>query len=142
MSGLVAAFAQAPLRVMLVTGGHDHEPTFYSAFIGQKDFVTNVNPHPVAYKNSLAKYDVIVLYDMVQEIPDAQKANLKAFAESGKGLVVLHHALVSFSEWPWYRELVGGQYLGRRHRLTSMTKSWTSRRPSITRLREGSGTFT
>ena len=32
-----AAFAQAPLRVMLVTGGHDHAPSFYSVFAEQKD---------------------------------------------------------------------------------------------------------
>jgi type 1 glutamine amidotransferase len=106
----LTAFAQNPVRVLLVTGGHDHEPTFYSVFAGQKDFTTNVNPHPVAYKGSLSKYDVIVMYDMVQELPAAQKDNLKAFAESGKGLVVLHHALVNFNDWPWYRELAGGQY--------------------------------
>jgi type 1 glutamine amidotransferase len=106
-----AAFAQAPLKVMLVTGGHDHAPSFYSVFTEQKDMVTNVNPHPIAYKNSLAKYDVVVLYDMVDDLPEAQKSHLKAFAESGKGLVVLHHALVSFQDWPWYRETIGGQYL-------------------------------
>lgn len=105
----LAMFAQKPVRVLLVTGGHDHEPTFYSVFAGQKEFVTNVNPHPVAY-SSLSRYDVVVMYDMVQELPAAQKDNLKAFAESGKGVVVLHHALVSFNDWPWYRELVGGQY--------------------------------
>ncbi len=103
-------FAQAPVKVLLVTGGHDHEPTFYSVFAGHKELATNVNPHPVAYKSSLSKYDVVVLYDMVQELPAVQKDNLKAFAESGKGLVILHHALVSFNEWPWYRELTGGQY--------------------------------
>jgi type 1 glutamine amidotransferase len=106
----ISAFAQAPLRVLLVTGGHDHEPSFYSVFAGQKDIVTNVNPHPVAYNGSLDRYDVIVLYDMVQEIPEPQKARLKAFVESGKGLVVLHHALVSFENWPWYRETTGAQY--------------------------------
>lgn len=106
----VAGFGQAPLQVMLVTGGHAHEPTLYTVFTGQKDFITNVNPHPIAYKNSLAKYDVVVLYDIVQDLPEAQKANLKAFVESGKGLVVLHHALVSFNDWPWYRETIGGQY--------------------------------
>jgi hypothetical protein len=53
-------FAQAPLRVMLVTGGHDHEPTFYSVFAEQKDIVTNVNPHPMS-GGSLDRYDVVVL---------------------------------------------------------------------------------
>ena len=105
------AFAQTPLKVMLITGGHDHAPTFYSVFNEQKDMVTNVNPHPVAYKNSLAKYDVAVLYDMVDDLPEDQKDHLRAFVESGKGLVVLHHSLVSFQDWPWYRETIGGQYL-------------------------------
>lgn len=102
--------AQAPLKVLLVTGGHDHDPAFYSVFAGQKDFQTNVNPHPAAYQGSLARYDVVVLYDMVQGLPEAQREKLKAFAESGKGLVVLHHAIVSFNDWPWYRETIGGQY--------------------------------
>jgi type 1 glutamine amidotransferase len=104
------AFAQSPLQVLLVTGGHDHEPTFYSVFTGQKDVVTNVNPHPVAYNGRLDRYDVIVMYDMVQDLPEAQKTRLKAFLESGKGLVVLHHAVVSFENWPWYRETIGAQY--------------------------------
>src|SRR3954471_15778773 len=106
----VGACAQAPLKVLLVTGGHDHEPTFYSAFVGQKDFLTTVNPHPIAYKSSLARYDVVVMYDMIQDLPDAQKSNLQAFVESGKGLVVLHHALVNFNAWSWYRDMIGGQY--------------------------------
>ena len=106
----VLVFAQAPLRVMLVTGGHDHEPTFYSVFAEQKDIVTNVNPHPMS-GSSLERYDVVVLYDMVQELSDARKARLQEFVESGKGLVVLHHALVSHASWPWYRETIGGQYI-------------------------------
>ena len=106
----LCANAQEPLRVLLVTGGHDHEPSFYSVFAQQKDIVTNVNPHPVAYNGRLDRYDVIVMYDMVQDMPEAQKTRLKAFAESGKGLVVLHHAVVSFENWPWYREAIGAQY--------------------------------
>ena len=107
----IGAYAEAPLQVLLVTGGHDHAPSFYSVFAAQKDIVTNVNPHPVAYNGRLDRYDVIVLYDMVQDLPEPQKARLKAFAESGKGLVVLHHAVVSFESWPWYRETIGAQYL-------------------------------
>lgn len=105
-----SALAQEPLRVLLVTGGHDHEPSFYSVFNEQKDIVTNVNPHPVAYNGSLDRYDVVVLYDMVQDLPERQKDRLKAFVDAGKGLVVLHHAVVSFENWPWYRETIGAQY--------------------------------
>ena len=107
----LSAFGQAPLRALLVTGGHDHEPSFYAVFADHKDIATTINPHPVAYKGSLDRYDVIVLYDMVQDLPEQQKQRFRAFVESGKGLVVLHHALVSFENWPWYRETIGAQYL-------------------------------
>lgn len=105
--------AENPVRVELVTGGHDHDATLYPLFEGHADIVTTVNPHPDAYKGDLRKrYDVLALYDMVQEIPEKQRENLRTFVESGKGLVVLHHAIADFNSWPWwYEEVVGGKYL-------------------------------
>ena len=50
------------LRVLLVTGGHDHESSFYGVFEGHRDLCVNVDPHPVAFRNDLRKsYDVLVL---------------------------------------------------------------------------------
>ena len=101
------------VRVLLVTGGHDHDGTLYAMFEGQPDIRAAVNPHPIAYNRDLVKqHDVIVLYDMVQEIPEKQKNNLVAFLEGGKGLVVLHHAVADFNDWTWWsEEVVGGKYL-------------------------------
>jgi len=49
---------------------------------------------------------------MVQEISDQAKANLRNYLESGKGLVVLHHAIASYQDWPWwYEQVVGGRYI-------------------------------
>ncbi|MFN7920240.1 MAG: ThuA domain-containing protein [Bryobacteraceae bacterium] len=103
--------AQAP-RVTIVTGGHDHEPSFYAVFDAPR-IKARVDPHPVAFTRDLRRNtDVLVLYDMLQDIPEAQRANLRQFAEAGKGIVVLHHALCSYNGWEWYwRELVGGSYL-------------------------------
>ena len=40
------------------------------------------------------KYDVIVLYDLVQEISEGQKQNMvRLLKEEGKGLVGLHHCI-------------------------------------------------
>jgi type 1 glutamine amidotransferase len=101
------------VRVLLVTGGHDHEASFYDVFEGSRKFTVTVNPHPIAFRRDLRKdYDVIVLYDSLQELPDAQRTNLKLFVESGKGLVVLHHAVVDFADWEWWwRDVVGGLYV-------------------------------
>ncbi|MCW5981239.1 MAG: ThuA domain-containing protein [Bryobacteraceae bacterium] len=101
------------LRVQLVIGGHDFAPTLWRAFDGQPDIRTNVVFQPEAYgKGQLKDTDVLVLYDMMQAISDEQKANLKSFLESGKGMVVLHHAIANYQNWPWwYEEVVGGRYI-------------------------------
>ncbi len=66
------------ISVLLVTGGHDHEASFYRVFEDDRRFRVNVDPHPVAFRNDLRKrYDILVLYDSVQELPDRQKQNLR-----------------------------------------------------------------
>ncbi len=104
-----------PLRILVVTGGHSHDATFYNLFEQQPDIRAVIEPHPSAFtKNLIRDFDVIALYDMVQEsqVPEAQRAKLKAFAEAGKGIMVIHHALVSYQQWDWYgKDLVGGRYL-------------------------------
>ncbi|MGJ5814950.1 ThuA domain-containing protein [Paludibaculum fermentans] len=100
------------LRVLLVAGGHDHETSLYGAFEGWPGVRVNVDPHPAAFRGDLRKrYDVVVLYDMIQDLPEAQRRNLQDFVESGKGLIVLHHAVVSFQSWEWWwKDVVGGHY--------------------------------
>ncbi len=40
------------------------------------------------------------------------RKNLQDFVESGKGVVILHHAIADYNSWPWwYREVAGGRYL-------------------------------
>jgi hypothetical protein len=107
------ANGQNRLRVLLVTGGHDHPPSFYSIFEGA-GFQVTVDPHPRAFAYDMRKrFDVLVLYDMIKSGLDAQKrANLQVFAESGKGIVVVHHALCSHGDWPWwYEELTGARWV-------------------------------
>jgi type 1 glutamine amidotransferase len=115
---LPAAISMHPVnkdavRVLAVTGGHDHEASFYSVLEDRPELRVNVDPHPLAFRGDLRKrYDVLVLYDMVQDIPDAQKKNLQEFVEAGKGLVALHHSIASFQNWPWFsKEVLGGRYV-------------------------------
>jgi type 1 glutamine amidotransferase len=107
----LAAWAQ-PVRVELVTGGHSHELSFYSVFEGNPEFRVNVNPHPLAFTGDMRKgVDVLVLYDMVDVNEEPRRKNLRDFLEAGKGLVVLHHAVIDNQQWPWwYEEITGGRY--------------------------------
>ncbi len=102
------------LRVLVVTGGHDYEPSFYTVFEGYDDWKWNhAASNQEAFKSDLRKeYDVVVLYDFSQDLTGDARKNLQDFVEGSKGLVVLHHAIADYQAWPWwYREVVGGRYL-------------------------------
>ena len=104
--------AAGPVRLLLVTGGHEHELSFCEMFTGNVDYEVTVNPHPKPFReNMTAKYDAVVLYDLAN-VPETERAPLRRFVESGKGVVVLHHAIADNQDWPWwYEEVVGGRYL-------------------------------
>ncbi len=67
----------------------------------------------IAFKRDIrGKYDVVLLYDHSRTITEAAKKNLKDYVESGKGLVVLHHAVVNYNDWEWWwKDVVGGKYV-------------------------------
>ena len=101
-------------RALVVTGGHDYQSEFYSLFEG--GWLTW--DHAVSSTEAFAKdiresYDVLVLYDLSRELDDKGKQNLRDFVESGKGVVILHHAIADYTpSWPWwYEEVVGGRYI-------------------------------
>jgi type 1 glutamine amidotransferase len=119
-TGKVTITAEQALRihnpdavsVLVITGGHDYDPSFDSLFEGNPAIRANVDPHPVALNKELRKrYDVVVFYDTNHSLTDKQRENLVNFAEAGKGIVVMHHAFVNFEGWDWWRRLAGAQYL-------------------------------
>jgi len=106
--------ADEPIKILIVTGGHEHPVSFYSLFDDAR-FSTEVEPHPGAFTGDFRqRADVLVLYDMMPEIDEKKRENLKAFVDLGKGVVVLHHAIGDGNTWPWwYEQVVGGRYLFR-----------------------------
>jgi type 1 glutamine amidotransferase len=101
------------LRVLVVTGGHDYPTSFYTVFEGRPEWRwTHALSNEEAFARAIvSRFDVLVLYDFSQKLGAEGKDNLRAFAEAGKGIVVLHHAIADYQDWPWFEELVGGRYL-------------------------------
>ncbi len=103
------------IRVLVVTGGHpfEHGP-FFKLFADNPDITFKAVEHPHAqamFRPQAAKqYDVLVLYDMYQEISDQGKADFINLLKAGKGLVVLHHAIASYQDWPEYQKIIGARY--------------------------------
>ncbi len=106
----------APIRVLVVTGGHGFERVpFEQMFKDNPDITFTMVEHPKAqalFKAEAAKaYDVVVLYDMWQKIDDTTKADFANLVSSGKGVVALHHCLGGYQDWPEYEKIIGGLYL-------------------------------
>lgn len=119
---LVACFgsahaAAAKTKVLLVTGGHgfQKEP-FYQLFADNPNIeVTkaehNLKAGATAYeREDLYSFDVVVAYDMPPTSTEAQRARFKGLFQRGIGYVALHHAVLSFEDWPEYERLLGGRY--------------------------------
>ncbi len=110
-----AAGEQGKLRVVVITGGHGfNRNEFFKIFQGHDDIEYREVVQPKAndlYTPEARKtYDVIVMYDMWQKITAEQKKNLIARLNEGLPLVVLHHAIASYQDWPEYEKIIGARY--------------------------------
>ena len=104
-----------PLHVMVLTGGHDYDqPQFQEMF----DSFDNVEIAHAALDNNGTffdefdddLYDVIVFYNFRRPISKTSQCNFIKLTEQGTGLVILHHAIAGFPDWPQWRQIVGAKY--------------------------------
>lgn len=116
--GLVAptpARAAAPIRVLLVCGGHDYQTNqFLQVFRDNSEITFTHVTHPDAHAwlsaEKAREWDVLVLYDMWQDISEAAQKDFLARLQEGKGLVVTHHAIANYQTWPEYERIIGARY--------------------------------
>jgi type 1 glutamine amidotransferase len=113
---LATAAEDTKLKVLIITGGHGFEKEpFFKVFQDNTEIAFTAASHgktnATAYeRDDLLSYDVVVLYDMPKTITEAQKAKFLSLFDKGVGLVVLHHAIVSYQYWPDYERIIGGRY--------------------------------
>ena len=109
------ADANRKIHALVVTGGHGfQEEPFWDVFNSFDDFSYDVVTFPSAFQHLSVEgakpYDVLVFYDMWQEITSDQQRAYLDLVRHGKPIVYLHHALVSFRQWEVYRQMVGGYW--------------------------------
>lgn len=111
------------VNVLVVTKGHPYDYNgFHGMFDADPNLVTTCVEQPAARvilrPENVAPYDVIVFYDMggvAFDPADAAGAqppadyvrSIEALLETGKGIVLLNHALVQWPAWPLWREISG-----------------------------------
>jgi type 1 glutamine amidotransferase len=105
-----------PLRVLLTFGGHGFQQKEFFAMWDAMPGVTYAKaemPKDAGLlKPGLEKqYDVIVLYDMVNQIAPGQQKAFVDLLNTGIGIVATHHSLGANPDWPEFTKIIGGKYL-------------------------------
>jgi hypothetical protein len=109
------AGARGKIRVLIVTGGHDFNAEgFFAVFNNNPDITYRVVQHPKAHallKPDAAKqYDVLLAYDNYQDISEEAKADFVGLIHGGKGLLVVHHGIGSYLDWPEFWKIMGARW--------------------------------
>lgn len=103
----------APIRLLVVTGGHEFDAVFWAIFKDRPEWKMEARAHDPAdtctvYDHPIAPdFDAVLLYDMPRTITDPQQRNFLDLFERGVGVVVLHHALASLPQWSTFEEITG-----------------------------------
>jgi type 1 glutamine amidotransferase len=103
------------IRVLLVYGGHDFQTNeLFSVFQNNPEIDVRPVEQPQAQEwfgaTHASQYDVLVFYDMWQNLSESAKRGLIGLLKDGKGLVALHHSLCSYQGWDEYPRIIGGRY--------------------------------
>ena len=105
-----------PVNVLVVLGGHDFDTTeFFDLF----NSLEGVDMDSVYYPDAMEvmqsgftdSYDVLVFYDYMPDLSEADSSVFQILTSQGKPLLFLHHALCSFQQWDGYMTMLGGKYV-------------------------------
>ncbi|OFX29300.1 MAG: hypothetical protein A2W90_15400 [Bacteroidetes bacterium GWF2_42_66] len=103
------------LNILVVTGGHNFDrQSFFEMF----DSFPNINYTELQQPEANTQFgsinpkivDAVVFYDMPKSISEEEKENYFNLLKAGKGMVFLHHSLVSYQQWDEFKSIVGGKY--------------------------------
>jgi type 1 glutamine amidotransferase len=103
------------IKVVVVTAGHgfDREPFFamFDAMEGIEYVEAEQKDDSEIFEDITAwDYDVIVFYNMTQNITTKRQINFQKLLDKGIGVVALHHSIAAYSKWPDFQRIIGGKY--------------------------------
>lgn len=108
------------LKVAVITGGHSYDVIgfheLWRSLDGVKAYIQHIDDFASSPQDVRESYDVLVFYHFMQDTPDDEylvwyagkpKHVLEQLGTTEQGIVVLHHALLAYRQWPLWDELVG-----------------------------------
>lgn len=103
-------------EVLVITGGHAYDTTeFFEMFNSLEGISFDSVSYPAAGQllssSDVGKYDLLLFYDYVPDMPQADSAIFQDLTRKGMPMIFMHHALCSFQKWEGYQQMVGGKYV-------------------------------
>jgi len=108
-----------PLRVAVVTGGHTYDVQNFHRLFRRFDefdvYIQHMDDFASSEQGVRDSYDVVVFYIMLMETPPDEDrwphgnpyAAVGHLGATKQGILVLHHAILAYPQWPVWHALVG-----------------------------------
>ncbi len=99
--------------MLVISGGHNYDTTEFELMFKAMPGITPefaLKPDAWELLGVESEYDVLVFYDMYQEISQLNKVKFLNEFDKGTGIVFMHHSSGSHQDWTEYSKLVGGKF--------------------------------
>ncbi len=120
--GLLSAAAEAkaprPPKIKTVLVTEEGPAEFLNVLLGHRDIAPVVErANPVLGKQANVfesidhwAYDTIVIYTLAPDLAPEHRENFLKLMDRGVGLVIVHHSLAAFQQWPEFKQIAGGKF--------------------------------
>ncbi|MCY3831403.1 MAG: ThuA domain-containing protein [Chloroflexi bacterium] len=101
------------IKTAVITGKHPFDvPAFHAAFRSMPEidfYPQHMEEFAADFGQRRADYDALLFFNFHQETPDDEtaRAALESLGDSEQGIVILHHGLLAYPQWPLWGDLVG-----------------------------------
>jgi type 1 glutamine amidotransferase len=108
-----------PLKIAVITGGHPFDvqefQQLFRSLPGIDAYVQHTDEFASEAQEVRDGYDVILIYSMYRDTPidkvawysGTPKTAFERLGQTRQGIVLLHHAILAYRDWPLWDEIVG-----------------------------------
>ena len=109
-------FEPDKIATAVITGHHEYDvvglQTLFRSIPGVDAYPQNLEDFVTDTGNARSRYDVVVFYNYHLPTPDEEfdgkmRTALDELGETGQGILVLHHAIVAFTDWGRWDDICG-----------------------------------
>ena len=114
---------ESKIKVAVIVGGHNYDKkAFEEMWSSFEDFSVEYLNYRVGNCKFFDsppnnKYDVVVFYNMNQQLNKKEEKNFLEYLKQGRKMIFLHHAVSAFPKWDEFPKIIGAKYFSQDNTL-------------------------